>query len=183
MDVLIVGACSAGYMTAVTLARYNVNFRIIDKRALPVQTSHASGLQPLTQEIFHTVRIANKLSAQAGQLREMAFLGPVTNGGPDVRGGVNGAAKSGIKRTSVGVEVTNATPYPRAFVNHQENAEAIFDEELRKGGRKIQPPLEFLYYEYTDECNHPIRVHVKDRNTGAISTWQCRCLFGRRRRK
>lgn len=47
----------------------------------------------------------------------------------------------------MGVEVTNVTPYPRASVNHQENAEAIFDEELRKGGRKIQPPLEFLYYE------------------------------------
>jgi 2-polyprenyl-6-methoxyphenol hydroxylase-like FAD-dependent oxidoreductase len=78
MDVLIVGACLAGYMTAVTLARYNVNFRIIDKRASPVQTSHASGLQPLTQETFHTMRIANKLSAQASQLREMAFLGPLS---------------------------------------------------------------------------------------------------------
>jgi phenol 2-monooxygenase len=178
MDVLIVGAGPVGYMAAVTLARYNINFRIIDKRALPVQTGHASGLQPRTQEIFHTMGIVNKLTAQAGQARETAFWGPDANGERDVKSSVNGAAKSGITRTSVGVEITNATPYPCACVNHQGNVEATFDDELRKREHIVQRPVELLHYEYTDECNHPIRVHVKDRNTGAISTWQCRYLFG-----
>jgi 2-polyprenyl-6-methoxyphenol hydroxylase-like FAD-dependent oxidoreductase len=34
MDVLVVGAGPVGYMAAVTLARYGIDFRIIDKRAI-----------------------------------------------------------------------------------------------------------------------------------------------------
>ena len=47
VDVLIVGAGPAGYMAAVTLARYGVNFRIIDQRAERIQTGHAGGKSPL----------------------------------------------------------------------------------------------------------------------------------------
>ena len=43
VDVLIVGAGPAGYMAAVTLARYGVSFRIIDQRAERIQTGHAGG--------------------------------------------------------------------------------------------------------------------------------------------
>ena len=33
MDVLVIGAGPVGYMTAVTLARYDIDFCVIDKRA------------------------------------------------------------------------------------------------------------------------------------------------------
>jgi 2-polyprenyl-6-methoxyphenol hydroxylase-like FAD-dependent oxidoreductase len=72
MDVLIVGAGPVGYMAAMILTPYNINF-CINKRALPVQMDHASGLHLRTQEIFHTIGIFNKLTAQAGQMRETAF--------------------------------------------------------------------------------------------------------------
>src|SRR5437588_12741125 len=73
MDVLIASAGPVCYMAAMILTRYNISFRIIDKRALPVQRGHASGLHSRTQGIFHTIGIANKLTAQAGQVRETAF--------------------------------------------------------------------------------------------------------------
>lgn len=43
VDVLVVGAGPAGFMAAVTLARYNVSFRIIDQRPQRIQTGHAGG--------------------------------------------------------------------------------------------------------------------------------------------
>lgn len=78
---------------------------------------HVSGLHPRTQEIFHTIRIVNKHTAQAGQCAT-AFWPLIQTEGSDVRDGVNGAARLEVKRTSVGVEVTNAMPYPRACVNY-----------------------------------------------------------------
>lgn len=43
-DVLIVGAGPAGCMAASTLARYGIDFRLIDKRAARTQAGHASGM-------------------------------------------------------------------------------------------------------------------------------------------
>ena len=43
-EVLIAGAGPAGYMAAVTLARYGISFRIIDTKPLCIQRGHASGM-------------------------------------------------------------------------------------------------------------------------------------------
>ncbi len=45
-DVLVVGAGPSGYMAALTLVRYGVDVRIIDKRPTRIPFGHASGLFP-----------------------------------------------------------------------------------------------------------------------------------------
>lgn len=47
VDVLIVEAGPAGFMAALTLARYGVDFRLIDQRPERIQTGHAGGEEPL----------------------------------------------------------------------------------------------------------------------------------------
>ena len=47
-DVLIVGAGPAGCMAASTLARYGIDFRLIDKRAARTQAGHASSKKTTT---------------------------------------------------------------------------------------------------------------------------------------
>ena len=85
MDVLVVGAGPVGYMAAVTLARYDIDFCIIDKRALPVLTSHASGLQPRTQEIFITMSILNQLTAKTSKCAKLLSGGLMEMGGSTSR--------------------------------------------------------------------------------------------------
>ena len=51
VDVLVCGAGPAGLMAAVTLARYRVSLKIIDKRFQKIMVGHASGLY-----ISHLVR-------------------------------------------------------------------------------------------------------------------------------
>lgn len=46
-DVLVVGAGPSGYMAVLTLIRYGIDVRIIDKRPTRVQFGHATGLSSL----------------------------------------------------------------------------------------------------------------------------------------
>jgi len=47
-DVLIVRAGPAGCMAASTLARYRIDFSLIDKQAARTQARHASGKKTIT---------------------------------------------------------------------------------------------------------------------------------------
>lgn len=58
--VLIVGAGPTGLLMAIELARYNIPFRIIDKKAEPTQTTNAAGIQTRTLEILEHIGLSDQ---------------------------------------------------------------------------------------------------------------------------
>jgi 2-polyprenyl-6-methoxyphenol hydroxylase-like FAD-dependent oxidoreductase/pimeloyl-ACP methyl ester carboxylesterase len=63
-QVLIVGARSTGLTLACVLARYGVDFRIVDKTPEPLTTSRAKGFQPRTLEIFEDLGMLDAVLAK-----------------------------------------------------------------------------------------------------------------------
>ena len=56
--------------------------------------------------------------------------------------------------------------------------EASFDEELRKRGHHVDWPDEGPHYEYKDQSDYKIHVHVRNQNTRAIKICRCKYLIG-----
>lgn len=75
-DVLIVGAGSAGLCAATWLARYGVPFRLLERRAGPLATGQADGVQCRTVEVFESLGIGEELVKEAYHVLEVAFWAP-----------------------------------------------------------------------------------------------------------
>ncbi|AEO57248.1 hypothetical protein MYCTH_2303163 [Thermothelomyces thermophilus ATCC 42464] len=76
VDVLICGSGSAGLCAAVWLARFGVNYRILERRDGPLKTGQADGVQTRTVEIFDSFGIAEELLREAYHVLEVAFWAP-----------------------------------------------------------------------------------------------------------
>ncbi|EGX91504.1 FAD binding domain protein [Cordyceps militaris CM01] len=164
-DVLIVGAGPAGCMSAVTLQRYGIDFRVIDKRPTRTQTGHASAFQPRTQEILQTINILSSLDTQGHRLTETSFW---------LREGTGS-----LRRTFTGAEVVHATPYQYLFNTDQGKTESIFEDELIARGQKVHRFLELLRYEYNpDSSAWPLTAYIKNHASGAIESWQTKYILG-----
>ena len=163
-DVLVVGAGPSGLMTSLILARCGIkDLVIIDKRANRVRTGHASGLQPRSLEILHTVGILQDLLPGAGAVVETAFWGPQEDG-------------KGIQRTSLAREITVSTPYRHLVVQHQGRTELVFGRELEKRGHSIQRPFQFMTYQLTADEHYPIEACIKNVIKGTVETWRCKYI-------
>ncbi|KAL8730461.1 MAG: hypothetical protein Q9166_004099 [cf. Caloplaca sp. 2 TL-2023] len=169
-DVLVVGAGPSGYMAVLTLVRYGIDVRIVDKRPLRVQHGHASGtgLQPRTiaQEILQTLNLHNTLNAKGNRMSETAFWGPDATGR--------------LSRCTVGPEVTSATPFPHVLVTDQGSTEAAFDDELKARGHDVCRPMELVHYTYDNpfDPRWPITAYVRNYSSGAIEVWHTKYLIG-----
>ncbi|KAK4506922.1 hypothetical protein PRZ48_000655 [Zasmidium cellare] len=131
---------------------------------MAVQVGHASGIQPRTQEILHTLNIHHDLAAGGGGFAETAFW---SNNNDDQQ----------LQRLSVAAEITNETMYRRVMIQHQGVTERVLDSELQKRGMSIQRPFELLRYEYTHSTSHPIRAFIKNGVSGEVERWDCKYMI------
>ncbi|KAL8642702.1 MAG: hypothetical protein Q9228_000632 [Teloschistes exilis] len=166
MDVLVVGAGPSGYMAALTLVRYGVDVRIIDKRPVRVQNGYASGLQPRTQEILQTLNLLEPLDAKGNRMSETAFWGPDHNGI--------------LSRCFVGPEVTSTTNFPHVLVADQGVTEGAFDDELKSRSHAVSRSMELVHYTYDGIADQqwPVTAYVRNYSSGAIEVWHTKYLIG-----
>lgn len=73
VDVLICGSGSAGICAAVWLSRYNVNFKILERRSGPLDRGQADGVQTRTVEIFDSFGIGEEMLRESYHVMEIAF--------------------------------------------------------------------------------------------------------------
>uniref|UniRef100_A0A093UWV5 Phenol 2-monooxygenase n=1 Tax=Talaromyces marneffei PM1 TaxID=1077442 RepID=A0A093UWV5_TALMA len=163
-DVLVVGAGPAGFMAALTLARYNINVRIIDARPERIQTGHAGGVQPRTQEILQTLNLRHRLDIQGNHVSETAFWS------------IN--EQDTFERTHIGGEIQNPTPYPWILSIPQRETERAFDEDLNTRGCTVERPVELIDFTYTDDAEYPLLASVKNQYTNITSVYRTKYIIG-----
>ncbi len=119
IDVLIVGAGPVGLTMASFLKHYGINFRIIDKKDQPTQTSNAVGVQARTLELLNEINLSEK----------------ITEGGRHIK-----AAHYYMNKKHVGEIDFDAvkSQYPYVCCIPQSKTEAIFNEHLMQSGVTVE---------------------------------------------
>ena len=184
--VLIVGAGPTGLMAAVTLARYGVQCRIIDRNSGQTKAGHASGslplsrqsfnrlqilivskaLQPRTQEILQTLDLLEGLKAKGNRMSEVARWAHDSTGK--------------LARSNIRAEITSCTPFPYVLVTDQGNVEAAFESNLELRCYQVDRLMELVHYEYdmTPGTIWPIIAYVRNNSSGVIELWHTKYILG-----
>lgn len=73
VDVVICGSGSAGLCAAIWLARFGINYQILECREGPLKVGQADGVQCRTVEIFESLGISEPLLKEAYHVMELGF--------------------------------------------------------------------------------------------------------------
>lgn len=134
-DVLICGSGSAGLMAALWLAKYNIPFRILERRDGLLRTGQADGVQCRTVEIFESFGLADQLLKEAYHVLELAFWGPDQE---VVLDGDGDETMGGIKRSHYAPDTEPGLSHqPHVILNQARINDLITREMLRCGGPQI----------------------------------------------
>ncbi|KAK3296514.1 FAD binding domain-containing protein [Chaetomium fimeti] len=125
VDVLICGSGSAGLCAAVWLARFGINYKVLERRDGPLKIGQADGVQTRTVEIFDSFGIAEDLLKEAYHVLEVAFWSP----DPDT---------GGIRRTRYAADKETAVSHQPHVILNQARLNA-----LMMGTLGAAPPVEY----------------------------------------
>lgn len=158
-DVIIVGAGPTGLMLACQLARFGINFRIIDKKRQRTQESRAIGIQAKSMEIFQNLKIVDQFLEKAKSPQE-AFLY------------FNNKAK--FRLDFQGMKIKGA-PYSKLFLLSQHDTEEILSNHLEKMGVSVERETELESFIQTQEG---IEAQIRSRLKNSIETIKSRFIIG-----
>lgn len=121
-QVLISGAGPTGLMLACQLARYGIDFRVVDARSGPRQEPRALGVQARTLELFEALGIAD-LAVHEGR--------PVAVGNLHVNG-------RRVQRIAFGEMGCGHTPFPFLLILEQGRMERLLHRTLQQCARDVE---------------------------------------------
>ncbi len=151
VDVLIVGTGPAGMVAAAQLAQFpNVTARVIDRRAGRLEIGQADGIQARSVETFQAFGFAQRITAEAYRITEMAFWKP------------DPADSSRIVRTARTLDDEHGiSEFPHLLVN-QARVLDYFAEWMANSPSRMRPDYgwEFLGLEVDDAAEHPVAVRI-----------------------
>ncbi len=144
-DVLIVGAGPTGLTAATLLARYGVNFRIIDKNAAAAENSKALGVQARTLELWDKLGLAEGAVARGQALQALNLI---TKGTLD---------KGGKPFIALGRDGKDVSPYPYLLIHEQNKTEQMLLDDLSrhegpKGAYGVERSAELVSVEQTSDA-------------------------------
>ena len=119
-DILIVGAGPTGLTAATLLARYGVNFRIIDKNARAAEKSKALGVQARTLELWDKLDLAEGALGRGQALGALKLITKRT---------LKQGGKPFMALERDGKEVS---PYPYLLIHEQNKTEQMLLEDLAR---------------------------------------------------
>ncbi|KAK1778754.1 FAD binding domain-containing protein [Copromyces sp. CBS 386.78] len=172
VDVLICGSGSAGLCAAVWLARFGINYKILERRDGPLHVGQADGVQTRTVEIFDSFGIGEELLREAYHVLETAFW----------EQNVAGGNKDNIKRTSYAPDKETAISHQPHLILNQARLNALMIGLLGD-----QPPIQYNTEvktvhvdesaDITDLDSYPVRVEAVTAD-GVSTTYRAKYALG-----
>ncbi|HEY8914508.1 FAD-binding monooxygenase [Lacisediminihabitans sp.] len=149
VDVLIVGTGPAGMITAAQLSQFpGITTRIVDRRAGRLEIGQADGIQARSVETFQAFGFADRITAEAYRITEMAFWKP------------DPSNPSNIIRTARAIDdATGVSEFPHLLVN-QARVLDYFAEVMAHSPTRMTPDYgwEFDSLEVSDGDDYPVAV-------------------------
>lgn len=172
VDVLIVGSGPAGMIAAAQLAQFpDVVTRIVDRRPGRLAIGQADGIQARSVETFQAFGFAERITAEAYRITEMAFWKP----DPEDPSRIHRAARAVDDPTGI-------SEFPHLIVN-QARVLDYFAEYAANSPARVRPDYgyEFTGLEVADHGDHPVTVrlvHTAGPNEGEERTVRAKYVLG-----
>ncbi len=158
VDVLIVGSGPAGMLAAAQLAQFpGITTRIVERRSGRLVIGQADGIQARSVETFQAFGFAERITAEAYRITEMAFWKP------------DPSDPSRIIRTARAVDdATGISEFPHLIVN-QARVLDYFAEFMANSPARMKPDygLEFLGLDVARTGEYPVTVRLRH-TSGAL---------------
>ncbi|WP_417543238.1 FAD-binding monooxygenase [Marinobacter sp.] len=173
MDVLIIGSGPAGVIAAAQLAKFpNITTRIVERRPGRLEIGQADGIQARSVETFQAFGFAERITAEAFHLTEMAFWGPDSDNPSNI-------ARSSVAPDDPGGKISE---FPHLIVN-QARVLDYFAECARNAPTRLTPDygLEFQTLTVDEDCEYPVTVtlrHVGGEKDGQERTVKAKYVIG-----
>jgi 2-polyprenyl-6-methoxyphenol hydroxylase-like FAD-dependent oxidoreductase len=157
-DVLIVGAGPTGLALATQLARYDIDFVIVDKNRTTTPHSKAIGVQARTLEIYHQIGLADRLIALGSEAERVRLVE-----GGEVRGE--------IVLRDIG---RGMSEFPFLLLVEQGLHEKLLYDHIVAGGHDVRWQTELTYFQQDTDS---VRAEVTT-SEGEMSRITAKYLVG-----